>query len=101
MFLPPEKKAIRPINLGTIHYEREKWPLGLKYSELIQNMATLGRSGAGKTNVTFHIFAQLIEKKYPVRIHGLETNRLSPYPKRSRFRRLVLVWNKLGGLIVQ
>jgi len=28
-------------------------------------MAILGRSGAGKTNVTFHILAQLIERKIP------------------------------------
>jgi len=63
--LPPEKKAEGPINLGTIHYEREKWPFGLNYNELIQNTAILGRSGAGKTNVTFHILSQLIERKIP------------------------------------
>ena len=31
----------------------------------MQNMAILGRSGAGKTNVTFHILSQLIERKIP------------------------------------
>ena len=63
--LPSENKAKGSVNLGTILYDKEKWPLGLKYSELIQNTAILGRSGAGKTNVTFHILNQLIEKKIP------------------------------------
>ena len=63
--LPPEKKAKGAINLGTILYDKEKWPLGISTNELMQNMAVLGRSGAGKTNVTFHILAQLIERKIP------------------------------------
>lgn len=63
--LPPENKAKGSINLGTIVYDKEKWPLGLTYGETIQNAAILGRSGAGKTNVTFHILSQLIEKKIP------------------------------------
>ena len=60
--LPPESKSQGPINLGTIIYDKEKWPLGLTYGEMIQNTAILGRSGAGKTNVTFHILSQLIER---------------------------------------
>ena len=63
--LPPEKKARGVINLGTILYDKEKWPFGISTTELMQNMAILGRSGAGKTNVTFHILSQLIEKKIP------------------------------------
>jgi len=63
--LPPENKAKGQINLGTILYDKEKWPLGLTYGEMIQNTAILGRSGAGKTNVTFHILRQLIERKIP------------------------------------
>jgi hypothetical protein len=63
--LPPENKSDGPINLGTILYDKEKWPLGLTYGELIQNTAILGRSGAGKTNVTFHILSQLVENKIP------------------------------------
>jgi len=63
--LPPENKAKGSINLGTIFYDKEKWPLGLTYGETIQNTAILGRSGAGKTNVTFYILSQLIEKKIP------------------------------------
>ena len=63
--LPPESKSDGPINLGTIIYDKEKWPLGLTYGEMIQNTAILGRSGAGKTNVTFHILSQLIERGIP------------------------------------
>lgn len=63
--LPPEKKAKGSISLGTIVYGQEKWPLGLTYGELIQNTAILGRSGAGKTNVTFHILRQLADKNIP------------------------------------
>lgn len=63
--LPPEAKAKGAINLGAILYDKEQWPLGLSYGELIQNAAILGRSGAGKTNVTFHILSQLIERKIP------------------------------------
>lgn len=63
--LPPEKLAKGSINLGNITYNKPKWPLGLKYGELIQNAAILGRSGAGKTNVTFHILSQLIQKNIP------------------------------------
>ena len=63
--LPPENKARGSVNLGTILYDKEKWPIGLTYDEMIQNTAILGRSGAGKTNVTFHILSQLIEKKIP------------------------------------
>ena len=63
--LPPEKKAKGSINLGTILYDKEKWPFGISTNELMQNMAVLGRSGAGKTNVAFHILQQLIAKNIP------------------------------------
>ena len=63
--LPTERKAKGAINLGTIIYDKEKWPLGISDNELMQNMAILGRSGAGKTNVSFHILSQLIAKKIP------------------------------------
>lgn len=63
--LPAENKSKGPIDLGTVIYDMEKWPFGLKYGEIIQNAAILGRSGAGKTNVTFHILTQLIDRKIP------------------------------------
>ncbi len=63
--LPPEKKAKGSIDLGNILYEKDKWPFGISTDELMQNMAVLGRSGAGKTNVAFHILQQLVAKKIP------------------------------------
>ncbi len=63
--LPTAKKAKGSIDLGTIIYDKEKWPFGLSNNELIQNMAILGRSGSGKTNVAFHILQQLVAKKIP------------------------------------
>ncbi|MCH8823081.1 MAG: DUF87 domain-containing protein [Planctomycetes bacterium] len=63
--LPTEKKAKGSIHLGNIVYDQEKWPLGIYPRELLQNLAIFGRSGAGKTNVTFHILEQLVEKKIP------------------------------------
>jgi hypothetical protein len=63
--LPPEEKAKGAINLGTLCYDKEKWPLGISKVELTQNMAILGRSGAGKTNATFHILKQLADRNIP------------------------------------
>ncbi len=63
--LPPEKKAKGPINLGTVIYDKERWPFGISTGEMIQNTAILGRSGAGKTNVAFHILQQLVARKIP------------------------------------
>ncbi|MCH8147406.1 MAG: DUF87 domain-containing protein [Planctomycetes bacterium] len=63
--LPPPQKARGAIHLGTVLYEREKWPAGISSGELLQNLAIFGRSGAGKTNVSFHILEQLAAKKIP------------------------------------
>jgi len=60
--LPPEKKARGIFHLGTVLYDQEKWPVGLRAKELMQNLAIFGRSGAGKTNVAFHILQQLSDK---------------------------------------
>lgn len=63
--LPPRQKIRGTFNLGTILYEEQKWPAGISSSELMQNMAIFGRSGAGKTNIAFHLMEQLVEKKIP------------------------------------
>ncbi len=64
--LPPEKTAKGTIQLGTVVYERDKWPAGISASELLQNLAIFGRSGAGKTNVAFHLLGQLVHRGIPV-----------------------------------
>ena len=63
--LPPANKARGEIHLGTLLYEQRKWEVGLSRSELLQNLGIFGRSGSGKTNATFHILMQLMDKKIP------------------------------------
>ncbi len=63
--LPPKKKSKGSINLGTVLYDGEKWDFGISHPELLRNMAILGMSGSGKTNLAFHILRQLVEKRVP------------------------------------
>tara|TARA_R110002167_G_scaffold105496_9_gene271350 strand:- start:6030 stop:6635 length:606 start_codon:yes stop_codon:yes gene_type:complete len=63
--LPPEKIAKGNLHLGTVIYEQPKWQFGLSKNELNQNLSIFGRSGAGKTNVVFHILKQLVPQKIP------------------------------------
>ena len=61
--LPSEKLSTGILHLGKILYEKEKWDFSLRLPELMQNLAIFGRSGAGKTNVSFHLLQQLVDKK--------------------------------------
>ncbi len=63
--LPTESKAKGVFNLGTIIYKQEKYPLGISSKELVQNLSIFGRSGAGKTNIAFHLLEQLVENRIP------------------------------------
>lgn len=63
--LPPQKKARGSIHLGRVIYEKEKWDFGISEAELLRNMAILGMSGSGKTNLAFHILEQLVKKRIP------------------------------------
>ncbi len=63
--LPSKRKIAGPIRLGMVRYEEPKWPAGLRDSELLQNVAIFGRSGAGKTNVCFHLLEQLARNEIP------------------------------------
>jgi len=57
--LPPEEKCQGSINLGTIIYDKPKWPVGISRTELLQNLGVYGRSGSGKSNLLYHIIRQL------------------------------------------
>ncbi|MCC6680504.1 MAG: hypothetical protein IT445_06335 [Phycisphaeraceae bacterium] len=57
--LPPEGVARGPLHLGTVVYEKDKWPFGLYEAELLQGLSIFGRSGSGKTNLIFHLLSQL------------------------------------------
>jgi hypothetical protein len=61
--LPPREVASGSLHLGKVIYEQEKWDFGLALPELMQNLAIFGRSGAGKTNVSFQLIEQLVAKK--------------------------------------
>ncbi len=63
--LPPANRIQGQFHLGTIQYGRPRWPCGLRPEELLQNMAIFGRSGAGKTNVAFHVMVQLVRARVP------------------------------------
>lgn len=63
--LPSKSKANRPIHLGKIIYETEKWDFGISHAELLRHIGIFGMSGSGKTNLAFHIVKQLAHKKIP------------------------------------
>lgn len=63
--LPPRNRARGTLSLGTVLYDGPKWPAGISEQELLQNVAVLGRSGAGKTNAVFHLLLQLVAKRIP------------------------------------
>lgn len=63
--LPSKAKSRGRVQLGAVIYEKERWPFGISHSELLQNMAIFGRSGAGKTNAVFHVLLQLTQQRVP------------------------------------
>lgn len=63
--LPPLNLVRGPINVGKIQYAGERGPAGISTSDVLQNLAIFGRSGAGKTNAVFHILKQLADQGVP------------------------------------
>lgn len=63
--LPPARMAAGTFNLGTIVYDKFRHAFGISDHELLQNLAIFGRSGAGKTNLAFHLLLQLRAKGVP------------------------------------
>ncbi|MCZ6653622.1 MAG: DUF87 domain-containing protein [Planctomycetota bacterium] len=61
--LPPEKKAKGQFHLGTVIYEKDKWPFGLSKAQLLRHTVILGISGSGKTNIALALLKQLVDKK--------------------------------------
>lgn len=60
--LPPQAVARRKIKLGTVLHAGERWPAGLRPPEVLSHVGIFGRSGAGKTNLVFHLLRQLGER---------------------------------------
>lgn len=63
--LPPQNLIKGAFNLGTIVYDRDRWPAGLESGEFLQGICVFGRSGSGKTNAVFHLLLQLAERRIP------------------------------------
>lgn len=63
--LPPPNMARGTFGLGTVVYDKSKHAAGISEHELLQNLAIFGRSGAGKTNLAFHLLLQLRAKGVP------------------------------------
>lgn len=57
--LPSENKCKGSLSLGTVIYDKPKWPMSISKNELLQNMGIYGRSGAGKSNFCYHLIKQL------------------------------------------
>ncbi len=62
---PSQVDARGDFRLGSVVFESEKWPVGLRRSDVMQHTAIFGRSGAGKTNTVFGLLQQLSEKRIP------------------------------------
>lgn len=63
--LPPRQVIQGSLELGTVLYEKEKWPFGFEPAELLQNLSIFGRSGSGKTNTLFLLLLRLEKKRIP------------------------------------
>lgn len=63
--LPPQRVIKGAYHLGTVVYDRDRWPAGLESGELLQGVGVFGRSGGGKTNAVFHLLLQLHERRVP------------------------------------
>jgi hypothetical protein len=63
--LPPRERATGRFDLGMIRYDEPRWPVGLRADELVQHVGIYGRSGAGKTNVLFHLLSQFAQQRVP------------------------------------
>lgn len=79
--LPPENKSKGVFHLGKVLYENEKWDFGLSKNELLQHLAIFGRSGSGKTNLTFDTTSDFpVSISIPIRSPSLiaKTSTLPP-----------------------
>jgi len=63
---PPQKTVDGSYSLGnTIWNDKTTWFFGLEEKELPQHIAIFGRTGSGKTNCSFLLLLQLLEKNKP------------------------------------
>ena len=74
--VPPEpQEAAGEYVLGDVVYNgKTLCPFGLRESEWIQHAAVFGRSGAGKTNLSFIMVREILKKGKPVLIFDWKRN---------------------------
>jgi hypothetical protein len=63
--LPPQNLIRGAYTLGTVLYDRDRWPAGLQSGEILQGVGIFGRAGDGKTNAVFNLLLQLTERGVP------------------------------------
>jgi hypothetical protein len=72
---PPQEQAAGDYVLGTVQYAgRPLYEFGLREDEWIQHVGIFGRTGAGKTNLGFQIFRQLLAHGKPVLVFDWKRN---------------------------
>jgi hypothetical protein len=74
--VPPSPNALTgPYRLGEVVYAGKPIaPFGIRPQEWIQHVGVFGRSGAGKTNLGFEIFRQLLLHDKPVLVFDWKRN---------------------------
>jgi len=74
--VPPTPEVLAgPYKLGDVVYAgKPMGPFGLRENEWIQHVGVFGRSGAGKTNLGFEIFRQLLLHGKPVLVLDWKRN---------------------------
>ncbi len=72
---PSPEQSAGPYRLGTVLYAgKPVAPFGLRESEWIQHVGIFGRSGAGKTNLGFEVFRQMLLHGKPVLVFDWKRN---------------------------
>ena len=73
---PPAKdKLAGEYNVGTVIYPDSKYSnFGLKNEEFIKHILIAGMTGAGKTNLVFHLLAELKKHNKPFLVFDWKTN---------------------------
>ncbi len=66
LYPPRKEKVAGDYFIGNVIYnDKEIYPFGLREDEWIQHVGIFGRSGAGKTNLGFHVIRELVKKSKP------------------------------------
>lgn len=72
---PPSSHSEGPFKIGSVSYAgRDTGSFGLREPEWIQHVSIFGRTGSGKTNVGFLVFAELIRHGKPVWVFDWKRN---------------------------